>query len=73
MKKKLFFTGLFLVSITCFAKTYGTDCKQYAIRAAMAEAEYYGYTNFHDTFEAMLEYRELCEQAKGNIADPIFR
>lgn len=48
------------------------DCKQYAIDAAIAESDYYGYTNFYDTFQAMLDYREMCEETGGNIESPVF-
>jgi len=49
-----------------------TDCKDYAIRAGLAEQAYYGYTNFYDTFQAVLAYREMCEESDGNVTDPVF-
>jgi hypothetical protein len=73
MKKSiLLITFILMSSINLIAKDANNDCKDYAINAALAEAEYYNYTNFYDTFQAMLEYRSMCEEVGGNIGDPIF-
>ena len=76
MKKlSLFFVALFLLSYTMNAKFVSdsqVDCTKYGINSALSEAEYYGEENMYEILEAAIWYKEACEEAGGNIADPVF-
>jgi len=77
MKKivSLFMVFSFVTSIS-FAKAYNTvmstNCSEYAYNAANAEEAYYGLMSDRDWVDAAYWYAAACEEANGNIGDPIF-
>lgn len=70
----VFFMMFLLTFSVCFAKNYETttNCAEYAINAADAEEAHYGSMSASDWDDAALWYYDACEDANGDIEDPVF-